>query len=189
VTGRSANLAARPKSLRNRTKMFHVKHFGTIANFRPRERRENPKLAHKYLQTCRTGSAIVGLLGGTRAGCGPNHAARSGAPQSCAQTAHRSPNWSQWRGKSRQCSGCAHRGGWNYISHCYANQWYYDGTDWWEYNYDDDGTFWYYVINSPLEASGANQLKNACEHGSYWIYVTNTSTSAYSHIWIYDHLN
>ena len=146
-------------------------------------------MAHKYLKHAGLAALLLGCSVGLAQGAGqttpPDPALLSPAPKppTGAQTGVTGG------GKVGNTPGAPIVAGWNYISHCNANQWYYDGTNWWEYNYNDDGTFWYYVINSPLEASGANQLKNACEHGSYWIYVTNTSTGAYSHIWIYDHLN
>jgi hypothetical protein len=104
------------------------------------------------------------------AGRGPNHAARSGAPQSC-----RPPEPTLESLEGEESAMLRVRPSWRAgtISRIVMLT----------------SGFWYYVINSPLEASGANQLKNACEHGSYWIYVTDVSSGAYNHIWIYDHLD
>jgi hypothetical protein len=72
--------------------------------------------------------------------------------------------------------------GWNY-AHCYAAVYATDGTNYYEFAFNVEGTYFYYVINSPFAALAQIQLKNACDTGhQYAVYVTNTSTGAYSEI-------
>ena len=72
--------------------------------------------------------------------------------------------------------------GWNY-QHCYASVYYTDGTNYYEFAFNLEGTYFYYGINSPFAAIAQIQLKNACDTGhEYAVYVTNTSTGAYTQI-------
>jgi hypothetical protein len=73
--------------------------------------------------------------------------------------------------------------GWNY-QHCYAAVYYTpDNVNYYEFAFNVEGTYFYYVINSPLAALAQLQLKNACDTGhQYAVYVTSASTGAYSEI-------
>ena len=73
--------------------------------------------------------------------------------------------------------------GWNY-QHCYAAVYYTpDNVNFYEFAFNLEGTYFYYVVNSPFAALAQIQLKNACDTGhEYAVYVTNTSTGAYSEI-------
>ena len=73
--------------------------------------------------------------------------------------------------------------GWN-LEYCYASYWYNDGSTSWVYNLNQDGSsFWSASTNYVLQAS-QNQLKNGCEHKSYWVYCPTTSC-AWTYLWIY----
>lgn len=75
--------------------------------------------------------------------------------------------------------------GWNFEL-CDATYWYNpDSSDYFVVNLNTDGSYFYYDSSGPALASGQNQLKNGCDHGYYWVYVTNSSTGAWDEVYIY----
>jgi hypothetical protein len=76
--------------------------------------------------------------------------------------------------------------GWNFYE-CYATQAYYDGTDYWVWTYNNDGSSFGYGVTTGGLWTIQNQLVNACQHGSYWVYCTTATCSAWNDVWIYTH--
>ena len=78
--------------------------------------------------------------------------------------------------------------GWNF-EECNATQTYFDGTNWWVYTYNNDGSSYWYSVNVGGLWTVQNMLKSACEHGSYWVYCPNSTCSGWTQVWIYTHLD
>jgi hypothetical protein len=69
--------------------------------------------------------------------------------------------------------------GWN-LQHCYTSIWYTDGTNNYLFAFNLEGTYFY----TENDIYTANTLLHVCDYGyEYGVYVTNTSTGAYSEIY------
>jgi hypothetical protein len=73
--------------------------------------------------------------------------------------------------------------GWN-EEFCYASYWYNSGSVSYVYNLNQDGSSFYSSSTSYDLQASQNQLKNGCEHKSYWVYCP-TSTCAWTYLYIY----
>jgi hypothetical protein len=69
--------------------------------------------------------------------------------------------------------------GWN-LQHCYTSVWYFDGSNNYIFAFNQEGTY-YYAENNTYPG---NTLLHVCDYGwEYGVYVTNTSSGAYSEIY------
>ena len=73
--------------------------------------------------------------------------------------------------------------GWN-LRTCSASQYIQLGSNYYQYIYNTDGSYWYYVTNGPDWVPQA-QFRAACQHGSYYIYITSLSPITYDSVWIF----
>lgn len=75
--------------------------------------------------------------------------------------------------------------GWNNEVGSASQWWTPDNINFIVFCYNADGTFFFFLINTPVLMSGQNELHEACEHpGGYKVHVTDPSTGAFDSIYI-----
>lgn len=138
-----------------------------------------------FVKTCMTALVFSVFAGGAFAEPAPADLAkllRSPAP-TAAGAGHAGGGIGSLNGKATG-TAASFTAGWNRY-HCYAALWFKSGSWQYVYAYNTEGTYFYYGVNSALASSAQNALRTACQNGhQYSIYITDTTTGAYSTIQI-----